>query len=136
MTTKNMMYDHPAYIAVIPQPTGSITGAAGVGTKYAAFTALVIKSVTLAATTVGTSADVISVLKVATGSGTNTSTTTVTYGTMGSAAFFGNFTPAVATNQITCNQGDTFWVQKGTDATAVFVGQIETVVVPLSNVTV
>jgi len=135
MTAKSMGYDAPAYLAVIPQPTGSITGASGTSTKYAAFTTMIIKSVTLAATTLNTSAETINILKVATGSGTNTSTTTTAYGTMGSASYFGNFTPAVATNQVTVNQGDTFWVQKGADATGVYVGQIELVVAPLSNVT-
>jgi hypothetical protein len=130
-----MAYDHPAYTAVRGYPTGQLNGSAGVSTKYAAFTTEIIKSVTLAATTINTSADVVNVLVVRTGAGTNTTTTTTAYGTMGSAAFFGNFTPAAA-SQVTVNQGDTWWVQKGTDATGTYVGSVEVVTSPLANVTI
>lgn len=131
MVAKNMAYDHPAYIAVLPMPSASITGAAGVGTKFAAFTALQVKSVQVASVTAGTSADIINVVKVS-----GTTTTTTAYGTMGSAALVGNLTPLLPAGQVSCLQGDQFWVQKSGDLTAIFAVTVETAIVPLSNVTV
>lgn len=62
MVTKNLAYDNPAYVAVLPIPlvgTGTggagITGASGQSNKFVAFTDMLIKSVTLSASTVGTS---------------------------------------------------------------------------------
>jgi hypothetical protein len=66
MVTKNMMFDSPVYQAVLPIPllttgtsgtltVGGLTGNAAQSNKFAAFTALLIKSLTLSATTVGTS---------------------------------------------------------------------------------
>jgi hypothetical protein len=135
MTVKSQVYDHPAYQAVLPLPSGNLTGNNGVGTKYAAFTAMQIKSITIAATVLTTTADVINLVRITGTGGTNTTTTTNIYGTMGSGAYFGNFTPAAASSQISLNQGDQFWVQKGADATGTYVGMIESVIVPLSNLT-
>jgi hypothetical protein len=136
MTTKNQAYDHPAYQAVLAVPSGNLTGSGGTGTKYAAFTALQIKSITLAATVLSTSADVINIVKITGTGGTNTTTTTTAYGTMGSAAYFGNFTPTAAASQVSLQQGDQWWVQKGTDATTTQVGMVELVIIPLANITV
>lgn len=136
MATKSMSYDHPAYTTVRSLPTGQMNGASGTSTKFAAFTAETIKSVTLGATTVNTSADVVNILVVRNGAGTNTTTNTQAYGTMGSGAFFGNFTPAAASSQIALNQGDVWWVQKGADATGTYVGEVELVTQPLANVTI
>ena len=66
MVTKNMAYDNPAYLAVLPIPLlttgtsgtvtiGGLTGASAQSNKFTAFTNLLIKSLTLSATTVGTS---------------------------------------------------------------------------------
>lgn len=134
MATKSMAYDHPAYTTVRTIGTGQLNGSGGVGTKYAAFTNEIVKSVTLGATTVNTSADGVVVIAVRNGAGTNTTTNTTTYGTMGSGAFFGNFAATVA-NQVSLNQGDVWWVQKGTDATGTYVGEVELVTGPLANVT-
>lgn len=130
MATKNMGYDSPVYQAVMGLPTGQMNGASGVSTKYAAFTALTIKSVTLQATTAGTASDNVMVMKVS-----GTATTTTTYGTNGSGSTGGNFTPALAANQVSCLQNDIFFVQKGAEATGTYVGMIEYVVNPLANVT-
>lgn len=134
MTTKDMAYDHPAYLAVLGIPTAQMNGSAGTSTKFAAFTTMQIKSVTVAATTRGTSADVINVVKVTGSGGTNTTTTTTAYGTMGSGAYYGNYGPAPA-SQVSLVQGDTWWVQKGTDATATYGGMVEAVLSPLAQVT-
>jgi hypothetical protein len=133
MATKNMAYDNPAYLAVLPLPTGSMTGSGGASTKYAAFTAMTVKSVTIApalGANTATSNDVLSVLKIS-----GTATTTTAYGTMGSGAAFLNATPGTASNQVTLVQGDVFWAQKGTDASGTYAGMIETVINPLSNLT-
>lgn len=135
MSTKSMSYDHPCYTAVGHYPTGQLNGNAGNGTKYTAYTSLIVKSVTLAATTLNTSADVVNLIVVRTGSGTNTTTNTQAYGTMGSAAYSGNFW-VTGTSQVTINQGDTWWIQKGTDTTGTYVGDVELLVAPLSNVSV
>ena len=136
MVAKNMAYDHPAYLAVIPQTAGTITGAAGLSTKFAAFTAMQVKSITLAALVLSTGADIVSIVKVSGTLGTNTTTTTQVYGTHGSAAYLSNLTPAAPASQMTLQQGDTWWVQKGADATSTFAATVELAITPLSNVTV
>lgn len=132
MATKNMAYDHPAYTSVRNLPvigiTAGLSGNAGTGIKYAAFTAQLVKSVTLKPTTAGTSADVSSLIQI---SGTTTTTTAI--GTIGSGATtFSNF--AFATS-VSLAQGDTYYVVKGTDATLVLIGELEVVTTPLANVT-
>lgn len=141
MTTKNQVYDHPAYQAVLPMSGPAITGAAALGTKFTAFTNQIIKSITIAATVLSTAADIWSIVKVTGVGGTNTTTTTQVYGTHGSAAYFSNQTPAgtagTATNQqVQLQQGDTWWVQKGADTAGTYSWQVELVVLPLSNFTV
>jgi hypothetical protein len=136
MTVKSQVYDHPAYLAVYPISLGQLNGAAGITTKQAAFTAQIVKSVTLASTTLGTGTDTISIVKVTGLNGTNTTTSTTNYGTSGSGAYLGNFTPALASNQVTLQQGDLWWVQKGTDATATYIAQAELLLAPLANLTV
>lgn len=132
--SKSMSYDHPAYTAVRTLPTGQITGASGVSTKYAAFTSEIVKSVVLGATTINTSAEVMYCIRVQNGAGTNTTTNTYTMGTWGSGAYYGSFAPT-GTNIPTLNQGDVFWIQKAADATGTYVGQVEIVTAPLANVT-
>lgn len=136
MVIKNMAYDHPAYLAVIPQSAGTLTGAAGLSTKFAAFTAMQVKSITLAALVLSTGADIVSVVKVTGVAGTNTTTTTQIYGTHGSGAYLSNLTPLLPASQLSLQQGDTWWVQKGADATTTFAATVELAVLPLANVTV
>lgn len=139
MTTKNMAYDHAAYLSVQHFGLGQINGSGGASAKHCAFTAMQVKSITVGAAlgaALGTSADVINVVKITGLNGTNTTTSTTAYGTMGSGAYFGNFTPAIASNQVTLQQGDVWWVTKGTDATATYAGGGEVVILPQANVTV
>lgn len=132
MATKQQAYDHPLYQAVGSTPTGQMNGSAGTSTKFAAFLDMKIKSITLRATTAGTSADVVSLVNVS-----GTTTTTTAYGTIGSgAATTGvNLTPSAATSQVSLSQGDLWYVQKGTDATATYVGAVEYVINPSANPT-
>lgn len=135
MAVKNMGYDHAAYLAVLPQQCGTLTGAAGLSTKFAAFAAQTVKSITVAALVLSTGADIVSLVKVSGTNGTNTTTTTQIYGTHGSGAYFSNLTPALAASQVTLQQGDVFWVQKGADATTTFAATVELAITPLANVT-
>jgi hypothetical protein len=159
MATKNMAYDHAAYLAVVSLPALStagtgITGSATNTQKYVAFTSMLVKSITAASTTIGTSADSVLFFRI-TNNGTtavNTVTATYTYGTiLASAAYFGNATlntsSAVGTSAATSNtltvgaspallQGDQWYVQKGTDATCTNVYSVELAILPLANVSV
>lgn len=122
------VYDHPSYTVVREMSVGTVTGASGsAGTKFSAFTAKLVKSVTLRPTTAGTSNDVPNFLSI-----TGTTTTTTAIGTFGSGATAFQNAPL----NIALNQGDLYWVQKGTDATVVYVGELEVVTQPLAPVTV
>lgn len=93
MVTKNMMFDSPVYQAVLPIPllttgtsgtltVGGLTGASAQSNKFAAFTAMLIKSLTLSATTIGTStvSSNVPLLYRVTNNGTNlVNTVTATY---------------------------------------------------------
>ena len=127
MATKSMAYDNAAYEAVLPVALGTITGASGNSQRFAAFTTMLIKSVTLKTVTAGTSAS--QVLNLFTLSGTTTTTTALT--TYGSAV--NTFTNVTTT--LTMSQGDACWISKGTDATDVFACGLEMVILPGANVT-
>jgi hypothetical protein len=137
MATKNMAYDHPAYTGVRNLPvigiTAGLSGSGGTGIKYCSFTAQLVKSVTLKAITAGTSNDVSSLIQI---SGTTTTTTALATIGSGSTAVFN--AAAGTSGQIgnAMVQGDTYYVVKGTDLTAVLIGEIEVVTQPLANVTV
>lgn len=126
MATKTMAYDAPAYQVPVVYSGSTTAGANGVTTKFAAFTAQKIKSVTVANQTVGTSAtQPVLYYK----SGTSTSTSTLSAITSAATTSKNN---AV---DITLAQGDQFWVAHGTDATIVVSAAIETYVIPGSTLT-
>ncbi len=127
MATKNMGYDHPAYLAV--SSDNSMVSGSGGATKFVAFTAGIVKSVTLKPTTAGTSNDISSFIQIS-----GTTTTTTALATFGSGVV--TFTNVALATQPVLAQGDTYYVVKGTDATAVIAASIERVVQPLANVTV
>lgn len=128
MAVKSMAYDHPAY--TVPQIYSgmSATGANGVTTKFAAFTALKLKSVTQGPVVASTAAGSQPLLFKK--SGTTTSTTTLTVLTSAATAAINN---AI---DVTLAQGDQFWYTHGTDATANIAVAIEAVVVPGADITV
>lgn len=132
MAQKQLAYDDATYLAIQGCPTGQINGSAGQSTKFAAFLDMKIKSVTLRSTTAGTSADVINIVAV---SGTTTTTTAYGTATSTSANLGQNFTPALPASQVSVSQGDLWYVQKGTDATATYVGMVEYTVNPSANPT-
>jgi hypothetical protein len=155
-----MSYDHAAYLAVLKQPvvqtTGAlITGSATNSQKYSAFTSMLVKSITTYASVLSTSIDTPLLLLRVTNNGTtaiNTVTCTYTMSTpLGSAAYFANSvlntasavsTSAATTQAFTLsgspvlNQGDLWFIQKGTDATCTVAYDVELAIVPLANVTV
>lgn len=124
MATKDMRYDHPAYQAVFSYGA-HITGSGG-ALRFAAFTDMLVKSVTMKPTTNGTSNDTVTAYKL---SGTTTTTQVLT--TYGSAA--GTATNVVST--FTLAQGDALSIVKGTDATAVIAVGVELALVPGADVT-
>lgn len=127
MATQTLRYDHPAY--TIPYVFSGLTaaGANGVSTKFAAFTAMKIKSVTMGLVIASTAAGSQPLLY--TKSGTATATATLTVLTSGASAAINN---AVS---ISLAQGDQFWVAHGTDATTAVAVAIEAVVTPGANIT-
>lgn len=125
MATKSMAYDAPAYQAVLPLGF-NMTGANAATAKFAAFTDTLVKSITVKATTAGTSNDVVTAYKY---SGTATTTQVLT--TIGSGVVTG--TNVVST--FTLAQGDAIGIVKGTDATAVYAVGVELAVVPGANLT-
>ena len=154
MTQKNMMYDHPAYIARMCHSFGANTaGASSVTAKFVAFTALHVFSIGATSFVVGSSTttgwngtatvtstaagDLISGIKV---SGTSTST----YGPYALNAVQGGFSriqisgtgvgSSTADGGVALAAGDTFHLVRGTDATAVEVTVIEYGVDPFASV--
>lgn len=126
MATKSMAYDNPAYQSVYPI-TDSLAGNAAT-VQWAAFTNMIVKSITVKPTTAGTSADALTMLyRGASGTGT----TTTILGTYGSGALTGtNFLTT-----LTMSQGDGLQVLKGADATVTYGVTFETLIVPGANVT-
>lgn len=129
MATTSMSYDHPAYITPVIYSGLSAAGASGVTTKWSAYTAQKIKSVT-AGPVIATTASGSTPLLFSK-SGTTTTTTTLTALTSASSAG-ANYALATA---VALAQGDQFWCTHGTDATAAVAFAVETLVVPGANVT-
>lgn len=130
MSTKSMSYDHPTYTAVDNDST-SCSGNAGATTKFVAWSGLILKSVTLRPTTANGSSDVTSLITVV-----GTSTTTTALATYGSGAVTFTNVALTSTASNTLNQGDLYYVVKGTDTAGVISVAIERLVTPGANVTV
>jgi hypothetical protein len=124
MATRNMAYDHPAYIA--PETFGGAISGSGGALRFAAFTDMIVKSITMKPTTAGTSNDTVTAFKLS-----GTTTTTQVLATYGSAATGG--TNVLGT--LTLAQGDAYSIVKGTDATGVIALGLECAVIAGANVT-
>ena len=129
MTKKSMSYDHPAYTVPYVFAGQTTVGASGLSPKFAAFTAMQIKSALTTPNVASTAAGSQPLLFVK--SGTATTTTTLT--ALTSAAI----TPLIndLATPVTLAAGDQFWLTHGTDATAVLSFAIEALTVPGANVT-
>jgi hypothetical protein len=134
MATKNMAYDHAAYLTRMG--TGPVEAGGAATTqygKYVAFTAMLALSAQLTVTTAGTAAGhLFSVLKI---SGTATSTlATSTLGT-GAAGTTANVALSTAAGGITLLQGDIISVVSGPDVVGKAAVAFEVALQPLANVT-
>jgi hypothetical protein len=127
MAKKSYAYDDPAYRALVIAGGPIATGSA-VSFKYAAFTAMLVKSVTISPTTAGTAADVCSLHKIS-----GTTTTTQALCTFTAVLLSTNIVP---TTPVTLAEGDVIAVAKGADATGVYACAVELQLVPGANVTV
>lgn len=139
--TKSMMYDNPAYQAVLPlvllhtstSPNAgaltSIAGASTQSTKFVAFTNMLIKSLTSTASTVGTgtstlfalSSNAPAFIRITNNGTTQVGTFTGTYQTLG-AYVLPNGAAAITTGGITMNyapQSGTFIGTNGASVEAV-----------------
>ena len=140
--TKNMAYDNPAYIAVLPIALGGGSGATTT-TKFNVWTTMLLKSVTITPTVAGTSTNaVFSLVRVSdtrAAAGTDTialSTTTTllaTFTNLQSVAK--NVVTGTTTTMSTFTAGDTFWIAQATDATINFTASAEMVILPGAGVT-
>jgi hypothetical protein len=133
--TKNMQYDHPAY--TVPRFIGgaSAAGASSTPVRFAAFTAMVARSLTITAIVAGTGTAncTTTVEKVASG---GTAITTLAQVVMSTNAAGYTTNVALYTNaNSTLAAGDVLRVQNGADATSVLAVGIEYVLVPGASVT-
>lgn len=139
--TKNMAYDNPAYLAVIPIVLGGGTGAT-VTTKFNVWTTMLLKSVQISPFVAGTSTNaVFSLIRVSdtrAAAGTDTialSTTTTllaTFTNLQSVAK--NVNTGTSTTISTFTAGDQFWISQATDATIQFTASAEMVILPGASV--
>ena len=128
MTTKSMSYEHPAYTAVLPVQLGeNAAGASAQTPRFIAFTTMLVKSITVAKVTAGTSTTFIERSLVVRAGGTSTETAVLT--TLGSTGY------ANVTSTLTLTQGDGLAVLTGSDATEVVAASAELLIQPGGNVT-
>ncbi len=134
MATKNMAYDHPAYL--VPHSFTSVTtaGASGVGAKFIAFTTMLMKSATIQVQTAGTTTAA---------AGNDYTFFTVNGTTTTSVGYSGNLGTTVAYTagtQVTLSGtlavGEMLCAKHGTDATQVSAIGYELLLSPGANVTV
>lgn len=130
MATTNASYDAPVYTTPVIFSGLSAVGASGVTTKWSAYTAMKVMSVTQGPVIATTAAGSQPLLFTKTG--TTTSTTTFTSALTSASSAAVNF--ALAT-PVSLAQGDQFWYTHGTDATAAVSVAVECRVIPGSNYT-
>lgn len=133
MATKNMAYDHPAYLVPITNSFVTTAGAAGVHAKFIAYTTTLLKSATIMVQTAGTTtaaaANDYTFFKV-----NGTATTSVGYsGNLGTTAAFTLGTNVTLSG--TLAQGEMLCAKHGTDATQVAAIGYELLLSPGANVT-
>lgn len=154
MTTKNMMYDNAAYLARMQnQFDPQVAGASKTYSKFLAFTAMQVYSINVTCVTAGTSTYTAwngTATVTTTGTGDTltgfkiSGTATSTYGPYAVDAAAGGFRriqisgtgigSSTADGGVALIQGDTFYLQRGTDATAVQVPCIEYSILPLASI--
>lgn len=122
--SKQLAYDHHAYLTPVAFLGQTTVGANGVSPKFAAFTALQIRACLVTPNVASTAAGSQPFMYVKSGTATATSTLTV----LTSAAI--TPLPNLLATAVTLVAGDQVWVTHGTDATAVLSVGIEMYPVP------
>lgn len=138
-TTKQQAYDHPAY--EVPVFIGGQTTAGNsASARFAAFTAMVLKSCTITMMAAGTNTNTLSIIRV---SAAGTATTTLGYAIWGTGSSAS--TALATTSGASCSfslgtstvaVGDIISPYSGLDATGTCAFGIEAYVVPGANLTV
>ncbi len=128
MATMSMDYTHPAYTAPVIYSGSSAAGANGVTTKFCAYTAQKIMSLTYEANILSTSSTQ-PLFYYKSGTTTSTATPTGVTSALVTAVNYAFATP------LTLAQGDHFWLAHGTDTTVSLSVAIETRVIPGADVT-
>lgn len=133
MVQRSMAYDHPAYLQRSEAGGATTAGNGTVSNRFAAFTAMKLKSVQITQAIAGTSAGhTVAVSKVS-----GTTTTGITTATLGTSAVGTTTNIDVSTNTAaTLLQGDQLICSNGTDATGVAVATYELQVTPGATLTV
>lgn len=136
MSTKSMAYDHPQYL-VAGAVTGEIASAvSSKSARWAAFTALILKSITVTVVTAGGTANTIDLIRQATGGTALTTMATIAnvIGTaVGGVTTYATMTHASAGS---IAQGDAFYAVKGSaDGVGVYAVAVEYVVTPGASIT-
>ena len=140
--SKSMAYNNAAYVAVLPVLLGNATGANSTS-RFAVFTTMLLKSVTISPVVAGTSTNaVFSLVRV---SGTAASTATDTTALSTTTTLLATFTngqllpknvyTGTSTTISTYTAGDVIWVAQATDATIQFAATAEFVLNPGASVT-
>ena len=134
MATKNMRYDHPAYLAVGAASLGTMgAGASAASQRWVAPFPVQLKSVQFTTITIGTGAatDAKTLFVVRRG----TATTTIALFTTTAALYSTNYTALLTGTNALLAQGDAAYIAKGTDATEVGAASLEYVIQPNADVT-
>lgn len=133
--TKNMSYDHPAYTSVGMIGGAAAAGASSAPVRFAAFTAMLMKALTVTPIVAGTGTGncTVTVEKIAAGGTAITTLAQVVMGTT-AAGVTTNVVLSTSANS-TFAAGDVLRVQNGADATSVLAVGIEYVINPGASVT-
>jgi hypothetical protein len=134
MATQSMAYDHPVYLQRVISSSVGVAGASAVHGRFAAFTNMLAKSITIYTVTAGTGTGngTVSLCRIATG---GTAITTLGSVTMGTSSVALGTNVAIAAASQTITQLDEVYIQQGADATGVWAVSIELVITPGANVT-
>ena len=133
MATQSMRYDHPAYVTPLTSASVTTAGASTVGSKYVAFTTMLLKSATIQVQTAGTTTAAAgndyTFFKIS-----GTSTTSVGYsGNLGTTVAFTVGTQVTLSGTLAL--GEMVAARHGTDATQVASITYEFLISPGANVT-
>jgi hypothetical protein len=134
MAVQSMAYDHPAYLVRETTTSFNAAGASAVHGRFAAFTNMLAKSLTVYTVTAGTGTGngTVSLCRIATGGTAITTLGTIVMGTA-AAAVGTNVAIAAASQAIT--KLDQVYIQNGADATGVWAVTVELVLTPGADIT-